>query len=419
MMAEKVATKAQVGHHVIEVQLARPAPRWVDARKPSAEVHASLGSVNQIEWDALFPGEIEGYDLYRAFEAVPGPGVSVGALTLRDETRMVAAAPLFRTAYRLDTPFQGRLRQATDWLNQKIPRLLQLEVVGIGSPSSDNCSLGFAVDLDGAARQSRFADLLKGLAKEADARAAAILAVKSLRGAEADEFHPVLTDAGYTRVTSVPVVMLPLPYASLDHYLSSLPAKTGSYLKRKMRSAAALRIEYRDSVAGIEDDINALLAATLAQSSVDYGDLEQVHPEYIRRVMERLGGRARLMLCWKDDTLLSFQLFLVGKKAIIANKIGMKYPDAREHNLYFVNWLAMIEFAIANDIPEIEMGATSYSAKLLFGGQIERRWLYFRFRNGVVNLLTKPLAPFFDFERNDPELVRLAAASAAPAMGAR
>ena len=379
----------------------------------ATEIHASLGSVDKMEWNTLYPGNAESYDLYRAFEAVPGPGVSLGAMTLRDGARLIAAAPLFQTAYRLDTPFQSGLRKATDWVSAKAPTLLQLDVLGLGSPQSDNFSLGLAGDLDPLGRRAKFGEFLTGLAAEGEARKADILALKSL-AAEAEEFHPQLCEAGYTRVTSVPVVMLPLPYASLDHYLSSLPPKTGSYLKRKMRSAAGLRIEYRSSVAGLEDEINALLAATLAQSSVDYGDLEQVHPQYIRRIMEQMGDKARLMLCWKDDALLSFQVFLIGETSIIANKIGMKYPEAREHNLYFVNWLKMIEFAIANNIPVIEMGATSYSAKLLFGGRIERRWLYFRFRNGVVNRLAKPLAPFFDFERNDPELVRLAAASSAP-----
>ena len=419
-MSKKFAVHSedQAGSTRASARTATRAARSDPPPSHAAEVHASLGSVDKVEWNALFPGRVEGYDLYRAFEAVPGVGVCLGAMTVRDGAHLVAAAPLFQTAYRLDTPFQGGLRKATDWVSAKAPKLLQLDVLGLGSPQSDNFSLGMARDLDPLGRRAKFGDLLIGLATEGDARKADILAIKSM-AAEADEFHSQLTEAGYTRVTSVPVVMLPLPFASLDHYLSSLPSKTGSYLKRKMRSAADLRIEYRSSVAGLEDDINALLAATLAQSSVDYGDLEQVHPQYIRRVMEQMGDKARLMLCWKGDVLLSFQVFLIGETSIIANKIGMKYPEAREHNLYFVNWLKMIEFAIANNIPEIEMGATSYSAKLLFGGSIERRWLYFRFRNGIVNRLAKPLAPFFDFERNDPELVRLAATSAAPATDAR
>ena len=53
------------------------------------------------------------------------------------------------------------------------------------------------------------------------------------------------------------------------------------------------------------------------------------------------------------------------------------------------------------------MGATTYATKLLFGGHLERRWLHFRFRGSLSNRLLSPVAPLFDFERNDPELGKL------------
>jgi hypothetical protein len=104
---------------------------------------------------------------------------------------------------------------------------------------------------------------------------------------------------------------------------------------------------------------------------------------------------------------LSFQLFLIGRDRVLAKQIGMKYPEARELNLYFVNWLKLIEFAIGHRIPRVEMGATTYRTKLLFGGYLERRWLHYRFRATIANRLLKPAAPMFDFERNDPGLQML------------
>lgn len=367
------------------------------------EFHTSIGLVDRTQWSALFPGTAEGYDMYRAFEAALPPDVSHGALTVKDVDRLVVAAPVFGIAYRVDTPFQGRLRQATDWLFQRVPRLLRFGVVGIGSPFSDNCNVGFAADLDTTGRRRRFSDLLVGLMAEAKRVRATILTVKSL-GPEAVEFHDLLASAGYARMTSVPVVMLPLPYASLDHYFADLPRSTSAYLKRKLRGAEGIRIEYRDSTMGLDAKLNELYAATLAQSSVDYADFEKLHPDWFREVKDRLGERAQLMLCWRGAELLSFQLVLVGEKRLILCKLGMKYPEAREHNLYFVNFLKMIEYAIERGIPEIEMGATAYAAKLLFGGHLERRWIHFRCRNPILNRLAQSCAPLFDYERSDPEL---------------
>jgi predicted N-acyltransferase len=262
-----------------------------------------------------------------------------------------------------------------------------------------------------------FDGLLGHLAREARLCGSALLAVKSLdRSAEALQMP--LRRHGYRCVTSVPLAMLDLPYRSLDHYLDSLPDKTGAYFRRKMRSAKQVRIEYRGSAAGLETRLAELFDSTLRQSKVDCGDFERLDCDYFSRVVHGMGEKARLMLCWRDQELLSFQLFLVGPDRVLAKQIGMQYPEARELNLYFVNWLKLIEFAIEHRIPCVEMGATTYATKLLFGGYLERRWLHFRFRGAIANRLLGPAAPLFDFERNDPELQKLAAATKA-CMGPR
>ena len=244
------------------------------------------------------------------------------------------------------------------------------------------------------------------LAQLAKADKSALLAVKSL-DRSAEVLEGTLRRHGYKRVTSVPLAMLDLPYRTLDHYLASLPAKTGAYFRRKMRSANKVRIEFRSSVAGLEKQIAELFDNTRRQSKVDYGDFERLDPQYFPNVVHGMRDKAQFMLCWQGDELLSFQLFLVGRDRVLAKQIGMQYPQGRELNLYFVNWLKLIEFAIQHRIPSVEMGATTYATKLLFGGYLERRWLHFRFRSGLWNRVFDPLTPLFDFEKNDPELKKL------------
>lgn len=386
---------------------------------PRLEVraHPLVSSLPAAEWDALFQGSPEGYDLYKAFEAVPPPGFRLGALTVHDGGRMIAAAPLFRMHFRLDTPFPGRIRALGDWVHARAPRLTGFNILGLGSPMSDNCSVGFAPGLAPEAAAAARAAILADLSRLAAEEKAQVLVVKSL-GPEMEAWNPDLVRLGYNRIKSVPVVMLDLGQPGLESYYASLPEKTSSYFKRKLRPAADLRIEYRTSVAGLEAPMMALYEATLAQSQFDYGDFDKLHPDFFRSLVDGVGEAARLMLCWRGDELLSFQIFLVGSRRIIASKIGMKYPEAREYNLYFVNWLKMIEFATEHGIPEIEMGATTYQAKLLFGGRLEPRWIYFRFRGAVANTLTKPFHGLFDFERNDPELKRMKAAAAEAARAA-
>ena len=373
----------------------------------AARYHASLDEVAPDAWDALFPGSPEDWAFYRAVEDSPPEGFRLGALTIAGaDGGLLAAAPMFQIDYRLDTPFQGRMRRIADWVDRRRPGLTALGVVGIGSPLSDSCSLGLAPSLDAAGRERALATLLGWLGAEADRTRAAIVAVKSM-GAEASAFDPAFAAAGFAKVTSVPVVNLEVAAASLDDYLKGLKRQHRSYFRNKLKTLPEIRVEFRRSAAGLEAELIRLYEATLGQSGVSYGEFDRIGPDYVQAFLDRQGERARLMLFWKGDKLVSFHLFHVGAKRIISNKMGMSYPEARDLNLYFINWLKIIELAAEQRIPEIEMGATTYAAKLLFGGHLERRWLHFRFRRPWLNRVARPFHRFFDFERNDEELQKL------------
>jgi predicted N-acyltransferase len=161
---------------------------------------------------------------------------------------------------------------------------------------------------------------------------------------------------------------------------------------------------------GLEDQVTQLFESTLHHSRVDYGDFQRLGADYFSHVLHHMGDNAQLMLCWRDRDLVSFQLSLVGDDRVVTKHIGMRYPAARELSLYFLNWLKLIEFAIERRIPCIDMGATTYATKLLFGAHLERRWLHFRFRRSVSNAIFSPLGRWLDFESNDRELKALGSA---------
>ena len=322
---------------------------------------------------------------------------------------IVAAAPLFRVGYRIDTPLQGRLREIGDWVHAHWPRLVSFPVIGIGSPMSDNCALGFAPELSDADCAHAFDGLLLPPVRNWPRPiSSALLAVKSL-DRSAETLDGTLRRHGYKCVTSVPLAMLDLPYHSLDHYLDSLPDEDRLLLPSQdaQRKEGAHRISLLDRGHRGRASPNCSTARSSRARSTT-GISKSSNSEYFPKGRATAWATRRSSCCaGRATNSSSFQLFLVGRNRVLAKQIGMQYPQGRELNLYFVNWLKLIEFAIERRIPCVEMGATTYATKILFGGYLERRWLHFRFRGSIGNRLLNPVAPLFDFEKNDPELAKL------------
>jgi hypothetical protein len=368
----------------------------------------SVESTSASAWSRLLPGEAEDWSYFRTVEASPPPGFKLGAILATRGNNLVGAAPVFRTSYRFDTSVQASWQRGIgDVLYARVPRLVSMDVLSLGSPLSDNSHIGLAPNLSADERQQVLAEMLRCLARRAKNEGVPLIAAKSLDTEQADQLQPVFSTLGYARVTTIPNVVLDLPFRDLNGYLSGLPEKTSSYLQRKWRSASRVSIEYPSSLEGLSHEINALYRSTLAQSRVDYGNFGPVHDDYFAAVLRNIPERARIMLCRVDGKLLSFQLYMIGRDAVHAKGIGMQYPEARDHNLYFLNWKRMMEDCFRLGIPRISMSGTTYATKLLIGGRLQRRWIFFRFRNNIGNKIMPWLAPAFDFERNDPELREL------------
>jgi predicted N-acyltransferase len=272
----------------------------------------------------------------------------------------------------------------------------------------NSCTLGFAKHLDSTARRKVFAGLLETLEAEAQRDACAIVAVKSLDDEQAEMLHSTLMDRGYRRITCLPTVILDTRYRAFEDYMASLSQKRRNDFRRKLRSLKHVRFEFRSSLEGLETKLHRLFDNTRMQPRQHhYNEFEELHPDYFRKVKQHLGDRLQVLLGWEGDELMSVATMLVGSEFIVGREFGMNYPRGRELNLYFLSILKSIEYAIERRMSALKMGVSLYSTKLQFGGRLERTWLYFRFRRALSNRIFGPLAPLFDFERNEPELQKL------------
>jgi hypothetical protein len=378
-----------------------------DASNFEAHILPGVRAIARSSWTALFPEDCEGWDYYTACEMAPPPAFAFSAIAVTMRGRVVAAAPIFRLTYRLDTPLQGSWRPLGTWLNRRLPRLVNLPVMGLGSPLADRCHLGIAADLSPLERTAAVRTLLTRLDAHAASQNVPILAIKDLPDHQLAAVAAPLQEARFTRVASLPIAVLDLPFASEDAYLASLSARTRKDIRRKLKRAADVRVEMRTSLAGIEQAIVALYDETRLQSGVDYGDFEKLSPHYFGEVVTRLGERAALMLYWVGQKLIGFNLLLMERDRIIDKFIGMHYPIAREHNLYALSWMTNVRFCLERGIAQLQTGQTAYAAKLRFGSRLDKLWVCFKHRGKVLNGIFRTFGPLMAFDKMDPDLAVL------------
>ncbi|WP_293797642.1 GNAT family N-acetyltransferase [uncultured Bosea sp.] len=374
----------------------------------SARIVASVADIDAAAWDACLPGEAECHAYYVACEtaaAASGIGLRMAAIVVEAEGEIVAVAPFFRLNYRLDTPLQGRMRRLGDALFRHLPGLVTLKALCVGSPYAERCHLGFAARLDAAGRAAAFACVADALQRQVTLERAHLSVWKDLAPVE-DREAGFLPELGFAQITSLPVAVLDLPYADEAAYLASLSAPTRKDIRRKLAKADNVRIEFRSDISTLADQIDSLYEETRAQSGLDYGDLELLPPGYFAAISRALGERAVFALYWVGQELAAFNLLLVEADRVIDKFLGMRYPLAREHNLYVVSWMANIRFCLDRGIKLFQSGQTAYASKLRFGSRLVPSTIYVRHRAAPLQWVLRRLSPWLGFDRFDHDLVR-------------
>lgn len=376
-----------------------------------ARIVARVGEIDAVAWDACLPGEAENHAYYAACEAAAlksGTELVTCAVCVEREgdgdSEVVAVAPFFLLDYRLDTPLQGRLRTLGDYLFRHMPGLVCLRVLCVGSPYAERCHVGLRPGLDTQTQRLARRALRDAIDCHGRDERVSLVAWKDLAPAENEAFAPLLAEEGFASLGSLPVAVLDLPFVDEADYLATLSSSTRKDIRRKLAKAGEVRVEMRQSIVGIEEDIAALYESTRAQSGLDYGDLERLPIGYFPGVDAALGERAVFMLYWVGPTLAAFNLLLVEKDRVIDKFLGMRYPLARQHNLYVLSWMTNVRYCLSRGVGLLQSGQTAYASKLRFGSRLVASTIVFRHRRSVLNWALKSISPFVAFDRLDPDL---------------
>lgn len=360
-------------------------------------VSATIADIAREAWDRCFADRLEGWDYYRAIEDAGVPGFEWRYFAVVENGRTLAVAPAFITEYRIDTTVTGRWKRLSDWLTRRLPSLMVLRVLALGSPMAEICDIGFAPEVAAERRPDLLTLLLRRMEQHAAGERIGLIGIKDAPAGDAG-LTRACAAAGYQRMPGLPTARLDLPFADLDGYLARLSRATRRDVRRKLKAGDRIRIERRHDIDDVLADVAALYDETLARSALSF---EQVPPAYFANVLRRLGPRASCMLYWHGDRLIGFNFLLHDDRRLIDKFLCTHEPAARDHNLYILSWIANVRLCVSAGLHCFQSGQADYESKLRLGSRLEPNWIWFRHRRPWLNRVLRLVSELVRLDRFD------------------
>jgi len=368
----------------------------------TTRVETSLRAIDRAAWEALErPDPLESYDYLLAVEEAGLPGFAWRYVLVEEGGEVLAAAPVFLTDYALETTLTGPGKSLLAGVRRLFPRAFKLRLAGMGSPCTGSPGLGLSPKLSAAERPAALARLIEAFEAEARARVCGLFALKDVEEPRRALFDAAARPAGYRPMASLPIASLTIDFPDLDAYFARLSYTARKDMRRKLRVLPKLRIEIRDDVADVADQLLAFYAATRERADMAF---EELTAAYFEGVPKAMPGRAFWVLYWDGETLVGGNLLLQDASTLVDRYILMDAERGRAVNLYFVSWFTNVRLCLERGLKLYQPGQAAYENKLRLGCRLTRTSIWFRHRNPLVNAVMQLFAPLFaaDTSASDP-----------------
>ena len=207
---------------------------------------------------------------------------------------------------------------------------------------------------------------------------------------------------GFTRIPSMPMVQLALPFASFEQYMEKKLSKvTRKSLRRKFKKleGSSIQLEVLTDVTGCVDELHALYMQVFDRAKLTF---EKLSKEYLVQLGRDMPDRVRFFIWRQEGRAIAFSLCFVHGDAIYDEYIGLQYPLALDLHVYFLTLKDIIEWGIANGCETYYSSALSYDPKLHLKCELAPLDLYVRHTSNAFNRVFRHILPWMEPTHNDP-----------------
>jgi predicted N-acyltransferase len=221
--------------------------------------------------------------------------------------------------------------------------------------------------------------------------------------AYARDFTQACAAAGFVVLEGQALAWVPINFASNDEYLARLSSGRRKNIRRKLRSLADLDIEAVPTGAARFNDAATLAAFyalfdnVYAQSEIHF---DRLGAAFFRTLLQDADSGGVVFVYRHAGQLIGWNLCYEHAGKLVDKYIGLAYPQAREHNLYFVSWMHNLDYARQHGLTHYVAGWTDPEVKSFLGAQMTftRHAVYAR--NPLLHALLRRLGRHFESDRH-------------------
>ena len=224
--------------------------------------------------------------------------------------------------------------------------------------------------------------------------------------AAADALAEACLAQDYVLLEGQALAYVVIDFTTIDGYLERLPPGRRKNLRRKLRSLNALDVRRvatgnpRFDDEQVIDTYYALYLAVYAQSDVHFDKLSRSFFAAVLRDSESCGIVFEYRRHGEPEgPLVGWNLCFESGGMMIDKYIGLAYPAAREHNLYFVSWVVNLEYAIEQGLSHYVAGWTDPQVKAQLGAHFTFTRHAVFIRNPLWRALGRRMAARFEGDR--------------------
>ncbi len=351
-------------------------------------------------WGHAFAHQRKDHRYYEIVEDTIMPEFDFRYFAIRDRNgRICSVQPFFLLQQDLLEGSPAVVRGMASRLRRLWPNALKMKTLMLG------CAAGEA-HLDHAADHrigdaALLAERITGLAKSLGA---SLIVLKEFPSAYRQTLRPFL-DAGFTRIPSLPMASLDLPYVDFDDYLKrGLNGKKRGDLKRKLRSGDAdLTMTVLRDISSVIEEVYPLYLQVYERSDQHF---EKLTPEYFLALGKRMPDKVRFFVWRKNGRVVAFSLTMLHDDHICNEYLGLDYEIALDQHLYFIAFRDVLAWAMANGFKRCLSTGLGYAPKFDLGFELAPLDLYVRHVSDRLNPLFARLLPLLEPTRYEPMLKR-------------